>query len=125
MSTPPCIIGAVIMKITMSSIITSIKLTTLISAFSGSPSARRRRATLDPPLPNHHGNDLGAEPLELALESVQPVGEDVVPEHGRDGHGERSRSGREGFGHPRRDGAQVPGSLHGDPDEGIDDAEHG
>src|SRR5665647_3143932 len=32
MSTPPCIIGAVIMKITMSSIMTSMRLTTLMSA---------------------------------------------------------------------------------------------
>ena len=42
-STPPCIIGAVIMKITMSSIITSMRLTTLISALSGVRSPRRRR----------------------------------------------------------------------------------
>ena len=34
MSTPPCIIGAVIMKITSRSSITSIRLTTLTSALS-------------------------------------------------------------------------------------------
>ena len=43
MSTPPCIIGAVIMKMIMSSIMTSISDTTLISAFSGVRSPRLRR----------------------------------------------------------------------------------
>ena len=43
MSTPPCIIGAVIMKITMSSIMTSMRLTTLMSALRGSRPARERR----------------------------------------------------------------------------------
>jgi hypothetical protein len=43
-STPPCIMGAVIMKITISSSITSMRLTTLISAFSAIRSPRVRRA---------------------------------------------------------------------------------
>src|SRR5678810_323495 len=79
-STPPCIIGAVIMKITSSRSITSIRLTTLISALRGIPSRRRRRPTLDPPLAAEHRDEGGAEALEQIVESVEAVGEDVVPE---------------------------------------------
>src|SRR3954463_15552827 len=75
-STPPCIMGAVIMKITRSSSITSIRLTTLISALRGIPSRRRRRATLDPPLAAEHRDQGSAEPFEQIVEPVEAIGED-------------------------------------------------
>src|SRR6476469_7496442 len=93
-STPPCIIGAVIMKITRSSRITSIRLTTLRSAFSGSPS-RRRRSTLQLSLAHEHRDHGGAEPLEGVREPIEPVREDVVPERRGNGDAERRRRGDE------------------------------
>src|SRR5215213_2800326 len=97
-STPPCMIGAVIMKMTIMSIITSMRLTTLISALSGIFSPRRRdterapnpwtlrtggelRAS-DPALAHHQRDQLRAEALELAVQAVETVREDVVPEDG-------------------------------------------
>src|SRR3982750_4496026 len=83
-STPPCIMGAVIMKITSRSSITSIRLTTLISALRGNPSRRRRRATLDPPLSAQHRDERRAESLEQVVEAIETVGENVVAERRRD-----------------------------------------
>src|SRR5918992_2937639 len=90
MSTPPCIIGAVIMKITRSSSITSIKLTTLISALSASRS-RRRRATSDVSFAHEQGDEGRAEGLEQSLDPVQTAREDVVRE--RRGKAPRGRGG--------------------------------
>src|SRR6185437_453439 len=84
MSTPPVIMGAVIMKITMSSIMTSMRLTTLMSAFSAKPRPRRR-AILDPPLAHHHGDDVRAEVLQIVFQSIDPVRKNVVPEDGGNG----------------------------------------
>src|SRR6478736_2004529 len=87
MSTPPCIIGAVIMKMIINSIITSIRLTTLISALSTRRSRPRRRrdirscplaqsapldnrgrsAPLDHSLSDHERDQLRPDALELAL----------------------------------------------------------
>ena len=59
--TPPCIIGAVIMKMIISSIITSIRLTTLISALSTSRSAAPPAPALssDSSLAYQHRDQLG------------------------------------------------------------------
>src|SRR3954471_2909831 len=124
-STPPCIMGAVIMKITSSSSITSIRLTTLISALSGSPSRRRRRATLEPPLAAEHRDERRAESLEQVVESVQPIGEDVVAERCRDGDAQRRSRRDQRFRDARRDGREVSRAARRDADECIDDAEHG
>src|SRR6185369_11203095 len=87
-STPPCIIGAVIMKITSSRSITSIRLTTLISAFNGS-SRRRPRAILEPPLAAEHRDQRRPESLQQVVETVEAIGEDVVAERRRDGDAQR------------------------------------
>src|SRR3954468_16982033 len=107
-STPPCMIGAVIMKITMRSIITSMRLTTLISAFSGVRSPRRRCMLLDPPLANHQRDQLGAEAFELTVQPIHAVREDVVPEHRRNGHGQRGRGGDQRLSNTRRYRRDVP-----------------
>src|SRR5439155_4273242 len=89
MSTPPCIIGAVIIKITSRSSITSIKLTTFTSAFSSKRWRRRRPGTSDPPF-SHHERDHGrAEALHCAIESIQSARENVVAEGRRDRDGQR------------------------------------
>src|SRR4051812_24832100 len=123
-STPPCIIGAVIMKITSSRSITSIRLTTLISALSGSPSRRRRRATLDPPLATEHRDQSRAEALEQIVEPVQTIREDVVAEGRGDRDAQRSRGRDERLRHAGCDGGEVARAARGDSDEGVDDAEH-
>src|SRR5512142_3450140 len=104
------------MKTTSSSSMTSMRLTTLISALSASPS-RRRRATLDLPLANHHRDDLRSEGLELAVDAVHAICEEVVAEDGGDGDGERGRGRDERFGDARRDRADVPRPLGRDADE--------
>src|ERR1700737_4011856 len=81
MSTPPCIIGAVIMKMIMSSIMTSMRLTTLISALSTSRSRPRRGAT-DYSLSGHECDQLRTEALELSFDLVETGREDVVRENG-------------------------------------------
>src|SRR6476661_3193126 len=90
-STPPCIIGAAIMKITSSRSITSIRLTTLISALSAS--SRRRCRILEPSFAQQHRDHRRAETLEQVVEAIQPVREDVVAERGWNGHGQRRGRG--------------------------------
>src|SRR5918999_228230 len=68
MSTPPCIIGAVIMKITS-----------------------RRSITSDVPLAGEQRDHRRAERLEEAFDPVEPTGEDVVGERRRDRHRQRGR----------------------------------
>src|SRR5690606_39547578 len=93
-STPPCRMGAVMMKITSSTKATSTRLVTLISARTSSPSRRRRpRLTLDPPLARQRPDELAREPLDLAGEQVHLPHEVVVGQHGRDGD-EQPRHGR-------------------------------
>src|SRR5262245_56850157 len=82
-SIPPCIIGAVIMKITSSSSITSIKLTTLISAFSSKRARRRRRGISDEPFAHEQRDQRRAEAFHLSVEAVQTAREDVVSERRR------------------------------------------
>src|SRR6185437_6845072 len=95
MSTPPSIIGAVIMKITSSSIMTSIRLTTFTSAISANVCRRARRAISDPAFAHEQRDDRGAEALEHPVELIETACEDVVPERGRDGDDERRRRGGE------------------------------
>src|ERR1035437_6645961 len=123
-STPPCMMGAVIMKITIRSIITSISETTLISALSGARSPRERRRMLDLSFARHQCDHLGSEAVEFAVEAVEVRREDVIPEHRGDGDGEGDGGGRQGFRDPGRHGAEVAGAALGDAQEGGDDAEH-
>src|SRR5688500_6571011 len=99
--------GAVIMKITSSSRITSIRLTTLISAFSAS-SRRRWRATLEAALAHEQRDHGGAESLEQIVEPVEPIRENVVAEGGGNGDGQRSRRRDQRLGDARRHRRQVP-----------------
>src|SRR5450759_4049634 len=118
-STPPCINGAVIMKMMSSSRITSISDTTLMSALSGVRSPCVRRRTLDAPLAGHQRNDLRAEALELAVEAVEPRGEDVLGEGRGDRDGERRRRGDERLRHARGHGTEIPRPLDGHLEEGC------
>src|SRR5918992_3561997 len=121
MSTPPCIIGAVIMKITSRSNITSIRLTTLISAFSASRS-RRRRATSDVPFAHEQRDQRRAERLEQTFDPIEPIGEDVVRERCRNRDRERRRRRDQRFGDARRNRRQIAGATSRDADERVDDA---
>ena len=69
--------------------------------------------------------NLGAESLELTVEAIEPGGENVVAEHRGDRDGERRRRRHERLGHARCDRAQIARAPRGDPDERVDDAEHG
>src|SRR5512139_3548437 len=82
-STPPCIIGAVIMKMMRSTNATSTSDVTLMSALSGAR-ARRRDAILDVPRARQRRDQLAGEPLELAGHEVLARAEDVVRDHRRD-----------------------------------------
>src|SRR5712675_1945566 len=136
MSTPPCIIGAVIMKMIINSIITSIRLTTLISALSTSRSRPRRRRdisscplgrceALDHALSDHQRDELRSDTLELSFDLVEARSEDVVREYrgNRDTQCRRCRYQR--LGNAWSDSTDVAGSLGRNSDERIDHAEHG
>src|SRR5688500_5749376 len=105
------------MKITSSSNITSIRLTTLICELSAS-SRRRGRAILDAAFPYQQRYHRRAEPLEQVVEPVEPVGEDVVAERGGNGDAERSRGSHERFGDAGRHRRKVSRAGGGDADEG-------
>src|SRR5215207_5843222 len=111
------------MKITSSRSITSMRLTTLISELSGSPS-RRRRGMLQPALAAEHGDQRRAERLEQVVEAVEAIREDVVPERRGNGDAEGRRRRDERLGDARRDGGEVARTAGRDPDEGADHAEH-
>src|SRR3989442_1589884 len=71
-STPPCMIGAVIMKMMSSTNATSTSDVTLMSALSGSSPCPRRPppppsnpGILEPPFARHRPDDLLSEPLEF------------------------------------------------------------
>src|SRR6476619_2963294 len=87
MSKPPCIIGAVIMKMTSKSSMTSIKLTTFTSAFRSNRWRRRRLDISDPSLANEERDQGRPEALHLSVEAVDASREDVVPEGRRNGDG--------------------------------------
>src|SRR5439155_7049487 len=93
-STPPCMIGAVIMKMMSSTKATSTREVTLMSALSGSspwprsPPPPRMPAILQPPFAGHRPDDLLREPLELAREQAESVHEEVVRHHRRHRDGE-------------------------------------
>src|SRR2546423_11192204 len=93
-STPPCMIGAVIMKMMSSTKATSTREVTLMSALSGSspwprsPPPPRMPAILQPPFAGHRPDDLLREPLELAREQAETVHQHVVRHDRRDPDGE-------------------------------------
>src|SRR6185437_535786 len=125
MSTPPCIIGAVIMKITSSSSITSIRLTTLTSALRSNRSRRRRRGTSDPAFAHEQRDGRRAEAFHPRVEPIEAAGEDVVAEGSGNRDGERHRRRNQRLRHARRDGRQVPRALRRNPEKRVDHAEHG
>src|SRR6185437_13224756 len=125
MSTPPCIIGAVIMKITSSSSITSIKLTTLTSALRSNRSRRRRRGTSDPAFAHEQRDGGGAEAFHSRVEPIQPTGENVVAEGRRNGHGERDGGCNQRLRHARGDRRQISRALRCDAEKGVDHTQHG
>src|SRR5215510_516353 len=122
---PPCIIGAVIMKITSNSNITSIKLTTLMSAFSSKRSRRRRSAMSDQPLAHEQRNQSTAEALHLTIESIETARKDVVPESRRNGDRQRRGRRRQRLADARSHSGKIPRSLRRNPEKRLDDAEHG
>src|SRR5919197_3448606 len=91
-STPPCMIGAVIIKMMSSTNATSTSDVTLMSALSVSspwppipPPPPSRPGMLQPPFPRHRADDLLREPFEFAREQAEAVHEQVVGHDGRDG----------------------------------------
>src|SRR5712671_5919838 len=122
MSTPPCIIGAVIIKMIINSIITSIRLTTLISALSTRRSRPRRRrdissfplgrsTPLDHALSDHQRDELRSDTLELPFDLVETRSEDVVREHRWNRDAQRRRRRYQRLGDARSDSADVAGSF--------------
>src|SRR5512146_203443 len=93
MSTPPCIMGAVIMKMTSNSSITSIRLTTFTSALSSYRCRRRWRRISDFAFADEQRDHRGAESFQSTVEAIESAREDVVAERGRDRDGQR-RGGR-------------------------------
>src|SRR5260370_19947973 len=132
-STPPCMMGAVIMKMMSSTNATSTSDVTLMSAFKGSspwprsppPPPPSAPATLQPPFARHAADDLLGEPFELAGEQSQAVHEDVVGHHRRHGDRQAGDGGDERLGHAGRHGRDVAPPAEGDADEGVHHAEHG
>src|SRR6266581_9280875 len=98
-STPPCMIGAVIIKMMRSTNATSTSDVTLMSAASGSspcprspPPPPTRPAMLQPPFARHRPDDFLREPLQLAGEQAEPIYEHVVRHH----RGDRDREPGDG-----------------------------
>src|SRR5207237_598084 len=131
MSTPPCIIGAVIMKMIISSIITSMRLTTLISALRGSRSRPRPRRAIsslsrkycrrssDHALSHHQRDKLRCNALQLAFDLVEPGREDVVREHCRNRYAQGRRGCNERLRNSRRYRADIPRALGCDTYERV------
>src|SRR5437867_8434198 len=132
-STPPCMIGAVIMKMMSNTNATSTSDVTLMSALSGSSPCPRRPPPPPPPrspairsvLPGPASRRSPGQNLELAGEQPQAIDEDVVG-HDR-GNSDRQAADRshQRFGDAGRDGGDVTRAADGDPDEGVHDTEHG
>ena len=98
-STPPCIIGAVIMKMISSTNTTSTSEVTLMSALSGiSPPppepAAEAAGHLEQPLPGHRADQLVGEALELPGEHRRPGRRTVVGDHRRDRRRQAGDGGR-------------------------------
>src|SRR5437868_9155684 len=140
MSTPPCTVGAVIMKMIISSIITSIRLTTLISALSASRSRPRPRRAIrrfpvvqrlrtiessDHSLSHHQCDQLRADAFQLTLDLVEAGSENVVREDSRNRHAERRRRRDQRLGDAGSHRANVARPLRRDTDERVYYTEHG
>src|SRR2546423_1982920 len=134
MSPPPCIIGAVIMKMIIGNIITSIRLTTLISALRASlPRPRPRRAissflvefdnalgrASDHSLSHHQRDQLGAYTFQLAFDPVESRSEDVVGKDGRNRDAQRRRSCDQRFCHAGSNCPDVTRTFGRDADECV------
>src|ERR1041385_4072614 len=129
-STPPCSIGAVIMKMMSRTNATSTSEVTLMSAEIGTPPRRRpspppRPPTmLEQPLAGHRAHQFVGEPVHLPFEESEPRGEVVVADH----RGARGREAGDGgdqrLGDARGDRGEVPRAAGGDPEEGRHHPEH-
>src|SRR5262245_61495762 len=112
------------MKITSKSNITSIKLTTLMSAFNSKRSRRRRRDISNHSLPHEQRNEHAAEALHLPIEPIETAREDVVAERRRNRDCERRSRCRQRFADARRHSGKIPRSLGRNAQERFDDAEY-
>src|SRR5512147_149570 len=129
-STPPCIIGAVIMKMISSTSITSTSEVTLTSALRGisprsPPIPPMPPAMLEQPFPSHRADQLVGEPLELADEEPDPIDVQVVRDDGGNRRREAGKGGHQGLCDTRSHGGQIPRALGRDAGEGVDDTEGG
>src|SRR6478609_10756418 len=130
-STPPCSIGAVIMKMMSSTKATSTSEVTLMSAVRGTAPRRRPRpppsppAILEQPLARHRADQLVGEAVELPLEDPETGREIVVRHHRWDRRGKARHRRDQRLGHPRRHGGQIPGATGRDPEKGRHHAEDG
>src|SRR5262249_44168773 len=114
MSTPPCISGAVIMKMTSNNSMTSIRLTTFTSAFSSKRCRLRRRAISDLPFAHEQRDHGGAEALHPSIEAVEAARENVVAERRRNRDAQRRRGRDQRLGDTRRDRREIAGALRRD-----------
>jgi hypothetical protein len=112
-------IGAVIMKITINNIITSINETTLISALNAHAvtTATSAHARQIRPFAHHERDQFRAESLERVVEPIESCSKHVVPEGGgnRDESARRGRDQRNG--NTRSHGRDVARALVGDTHE--------
>src|SRR3954451_23879073 len=128
-STPPCMIGAVIMKMIRSTSMTSTSEVTFTSAISGSsprwlPSPPPRLADIsDESFPGHGPDQLVGETFELAREEAGPIHVQVVGDHGRDRCRQAGERGHQRLGHAGGDRSEVARALGGYSSECIDDAD--
>src|SRR5690349_18620860 len=112
-STPPCMIGAVSMKMMRSTSITSTSEVTLTSAMSGSsprwlPRPPPRVAAMsDQSFPGHRPDQLVGEALELPGEQPRAVHVQVVRDHRGDRGGETGEGGDQSLGHAGGHGREV------------------
>src|SRR4051812_16727384 len=113
------------MKITSRSIMTSIRLTTLISALRSMCSFARRRRMSDEPLADELGDHGRSETLHLQVKAVELVRKDVVPESRGNRDRQRCGGSDQGLGHARRDGREIRRALGRDSEESIDTAKYG
>src|SRR5574339_580844 len=130
-STPPCMMGAVIMKMIKSTNATSTRLVTLMSAFRGSSPCPRspppcsKPAMLQPPFARHRADQLLGEAFQLAGEETEAIDVEVVGHHGGHGDGEAGDGRHQRFGHAGGNRGDVARATGGDANKGVHHAQHG
>src|SRR5690606_30617763 len=104
-SMPPCMIGAVIMKMISSTNATSIRFVRLISELMRICCRRELRIArmLEPPLARERADELARETVQLAAEAVDAVHEVVVRDRRRNRRDQSERRGHQRFRDAGRD----------------------